>query len=200
MTLYIVLIGPPGGGKGTQAKKLVELLGIPHVSTGDLFRDNLKNETELGLLARSYMEKGELVPDEVTVAMLRDRLAQPDCVNGCILDGFPRNLAQVEELERLLDKGGEYELIAIFVDVPDDVLIQRIAQRARDEGRTDDDPEVAEARLAVYRKETEPVVEFFDEAGMLHTINGNQGIAEVTADIREVLKNLGVQFAEPTLQ
>lgn len=182
---YVVFMGPPGAGKGTQAKLLSGVLGLPHISTGDLFRYNLTVGTQLGQLAKSFMNKGELVPDEVTVAMVRQRLTQPDCVDGCILDGFPRTLEQLAALEQLLEEtGGDHDVMVLLVDVPDEELLKRIKQRAEEEGRSDDStPEVVANRLQIFREQTAPLIAHFEDLDILFTINGEQGIREVLADI-----------------
>lgn len=190
MKTFVVLMGAPGAGKGTQAKKLEASLGLPQVATGDLFRANLKNETELGKLARTYMDKGELVPDEVTVAMVRDRLSQPDCENGAILDGFPRTTAQAAALDYLLDEFAAKIAVVPFIDVNQDVLVERLAKRAQIEGRADDNEETIRVRMEVYRSETAPLLDYYDEKGLLIKIDGKQSIDEVTADLTEVVQKV----------
>lgn len=144
---FVILVGPPGAGKGTQAKLLQEALGLPQISTGDLFRFNLKNETEMGQLARTFMDRGELVPDEVTVAMVEDRLSRDDCSGGAILDGFPRTLAQAAALDELLAKlGGQIDIVP-SIEVPQDVLVERLLKRAILEGRADDNRETIRPRI-----------------------------------------------------
>jgi adenylate kinase len=156
MSTYVVLVGAPGAGKGTQAKRLQAALGLPQVATGDLFRANLKNNTELGQLARTYMEKGELVPDEVTVAMVRDRLSQEDCAQGAILDGFPRNVVQAEALDNLLAEFGGKIAIVPHIYVEQELLVNRLLKRAEIEGRADDNEETIRTRMRVYSEETAP--------------------------------------------
>lgn len=190
MKTFVVLMGAPGAGKGTQAKKLEASLGLPQVATGDLFRANLKNETELGKLARTYMDKGELVPDEVTVAMVRDRLSQPDCVHGAILDGFPRTTAQAKALDELLNEFSAKIAIVPFIDVSQDVLVERLAKRAEIEGRADDNEETIRVRMEVYQSETAPLLAYYDEKGLLVKINGEQSIHQVTEDLTEVVQKV----------
>ncbi|MAT97469.1 MAG: adenylate kinase [Anaerolineaceae bacterium] len=190
MKTFVVLMGAPGAGKGTQAKRLEASLGLPQVATGDLFRANLKNETELGKLARTYMDKGELVPDEVTVAMVRDRLAQPDCKHGAILDGFPRTTAQAKALDDLLSEFSAKIAIVPFIDVSQDVLVERLAKRAEIEGRADDNEETIRVRMEVYQSETAPLLEYYKNRDLLVKINGEQTIDEVTADLTKVVQQV----------
>jgi len=190
MKTFVVLMGAPGAGKGTQAKKLEASLGLPQVATGDLFRANLKNETELGKLARTYMDKGELVPDEVTVAMVRDRLSQPDCEHGAILDGFPRTTAQAKALDELLSEFSAKIAVVPFIDVNQDVLVARLAKRAEIEGRADDNEETIRVRMEVYQSETAPLLAYYDNKDLLVKINGEQSIDEVTADLTEVVQQV----------
>ncbi len=184
MATFIVLMGAPGAGKGTQAKLLQEKLGLPQVATGDLFRANLKNQTELGKLANSYMEKGELVPDEVTVAMVKDRLSQPDCVKGAILDGFPRTVAQADALDHLLAEAfhGKISIVPhIHVDVA--ALVERLQKRAEIEGRADDNEETIRNRMKVYEEATAPLLEYYAARGLLVEIDGDRPIEVVQADL-----------------
>lgn len=185
---FIVLIGPPGAGKGTQAKLLEEALGIPQVSTGDLFRYNLKNETELGKLARTYMDRGELVPDEVTVAMVEDRLAQDDCAGGAILDGFPRTLAQAQALDELLAKLGAHVDVVPSIEVPQDVLVDRLLKRAIVEGRADDNEETIRTRMQVYENQTKPLLDYYGQKGLVVPVNGQQTIEDVQKDLVQVIE------------
>jgi adenylate kinase len=190
MKTFVVLMGAPGAGKGTQAKRLAASLGLPQVATGDLFRANLKNETELGKLARTYMDKGELVPDEVTVAMVRDRLSQPDCEQGAILDGFPRTPAQAKALDELLSEFSTKIAVVPFIDVSQDVLVERLAKRAEIEGRADDNEETIRVRMDVYQSETAPLLEYYKNRDLLVKINGEQTIDEVTADLTKVVQQV----------
>ncbi|UCC54853.1 MAG: adenylate kinase [Anaerolineaceae bacterium] len=186
---YVILLGAPGAGKGTQAKLLQESLGLPQVSTGDLFRFNLKNETELGQLARTYMDKGELVPDEVTVAMVKNRLSQPDCADGAILDGFPRTLAQAEALEGLLAELGGHISIVPSIHVAQDVLVDRLLGRAEIEGRTDDNEETIRIRMRIYEEQTRPLLEFYSGKDLVVEVNGQQSIEDVQNDLIRVVQD-----------
>lgn len=185
---FIVLVGPPGAGKGTQAKLLEKSLGLPQVSTGDLFRYNLKNDTDLGKLARSYMDRGELVPDGVTVAMVKERLAQPDATNGAILDGFPRTQVQADALEQLLEEiGGRICAVPnIIVDLEE--LVQRLLKRAQIEGRTDDSEDTIRTRMRVYEEQTKPLLDYYEKRGLVVNVNGQQDIEAVQQDLRRVVE------------
>ena len=185
---FIILVGPPGAGKGTQAKLLEEALGLPQVSTGELFRFNLKNETELGKLARTYMDRGELVPDEVTVAMVEDRLSMGDCADGAILDGFPRTLAQAQALDELLAKlGGKINVVPSIV-VDQDILVERLLNRALLEGRADDNEETIRTRMRVYDDQTKPLLDYYGQKGLVAPVNGQQTIEDVQKDLVKVME------------
>jgi adenylate kinase len=214
MATYIVLLGPPGVGKGTQAKLIAETTGLPHVSSGDLFRDNLKNGTELGQLAQSYMTKGELVPDDITIRMIRERISQPDCKKGALLDGYPRTTVQAEALENLLaDFGGKVDYVP-FITAPEPTLIERLSGRwtCRANGhifhekhnppkaagicdidgselyqRDDDKSDTVVRRIQVYLNQTAPLVEYYRQRGILSEINGAQPIEKVSAELLAVL-------------
>jgi adenylate kinase len=170
----IVLVGPPGAGKGTQAARLSERLGAPHISTGDLFRDNMKNETDLGREAQRYVDAGDLVPDEVTVKMVKDRLAQSDAQDGFLLDGFPRNAAQAQELESVLGELGQRLDAVLVFEVDDEELIQRLTSR----GRSDDTEETIRHRQEVYRSETEPLIDHYSEIAV--RVNAVGSVDEIT--------------------
>ncbi len=185
--MNIVLFGPPGAGKGTQAAKMVDKLGLPHISTGDMLREAVQSGTELGALARTYMEKGELVPDEVIIGIIRDRIKRPDCAKGFILDGFPRTMAQAEALDEMLAVEGMAVDAVIFLDVDDEEILKRIRNRQRLEGRADDSVEVARNRLEVYRRQTEPLKEYYKKSGILKKIDGIGDVEEVFARINEAL-------------
>ena len=188
MSMYLVLMGAPGAGKGTQAKKLENELDLPHVSTGDLFRYNLKNETELGKLAQTYINKGNLVPDDVTVAMVRDRLVQDDCKNGAILDGFPRNPAQADALEHLLSEfNGEISVVP-YIHVNQDDLVERLLKRAEIEGRDDDNEETIRARMVVFEEQTQPLLDYYEEKGLLVQVDGAKSIDDVAQELLEVVR------------
>jgi adenylate kinase len=207
MRTYIVLLGPPGAGKGTQAGILAEKLKLVHVSSGDLFRENLKNKTELGRKAQSFVDRGELVPDDITIGMVRDRLMQADCENGAILDGFPRTPAQAEALTKLLADLGGKVISVPFIYVPDEVLIDRLAGRwtCQAQGhiyheknnppkvpgicdqdgsalyqREDDKRETVIRRIQVYQEQTAPLIEYYRQQGLLVQIDGTIGITNVT--------------------
>jgi adenylate kinase len=211
---YIILVGPPASGKGTQAARLREMLKLPHVASGDLFRENLKNETELGLQARGYMDCGELVPDDVTIAMVMERLSRSDCASGAILDGFPRTIAQAEALDRALAEQGYKISVVLYVAAADEVLIERVSGRRlcrlcgesyhvrfnpprqpgacdNDGGelyqRDDDKPETVRKRLQVYWEQTSPLIDYYCSQGVLVEINGDQPIDAVTADLRAAI-------------
>lgn len=185
---FIVLIGPPGAGKGTQAKLLVESLGLPQVSTGELFRHNLANETDLGKLARTYMDKGELVPDEVTVAMVKDRLSMADARNGAILDGFPRTQNQADALDHLLEDLGGRITIVPNIAVDREVLVQRLLKRAQIEGRSDDSEATIRNRMRVYDEQTRPLLEYYDERGLVINVDGDQSVDAVQRDLLSVIE------------
>ena len=215
MATFIVLLGPPGVGKGTQAKILSEKTGLAHISSGDLFRENLKNQTELGKLAQTYMTKGDLVPDDVTIAMIKDRLSRPDCENGAILDGFPRTPAQAEALETMLqDFNGQVDIVP-FITAGEDVLVERLTGRwtCRANGhvfnektnppkepgkcdfdgselyqRDDDKAETVKNRIEVYFKQTSPLITYYRDHGKLVEMDGTQSIDQVTDDLLAAVK------------
>jgi len=215
--MYLILLGPPGSGKGTQAERLCKQLDLPHVASGDLFRDHLKRETDLGKLARSYMDIGQLVPDDVTIAMVKERLSRSDCREGTILDGFPRTRAQAEALDLILQELGQQLTGVLFMAVPDDVLIERLSGRRicrqcqapyhvafsppREAQtcdlcggelyqRDDDQPETIKARLDVYHQQTTPLIEFYQAANLLHEVDGNIGIDQVTDSLLTIIRSL----------
>lgn len=211
---YIVMLGPPGAGKGTQAKKIAQELDLVHVSTGDLLRENVKNETELGVLAQQYMNEGELVPDDVTVRMVEERLSRHDCEDGAVLDGFPRNPFQVEALDGLLDELGGEVSAAPYIKVPSDVLVERLSGRWMSPSgrvyhekynppavkwiddidgsqlyqREDDKPETVRHRIEVYHEQTSPLIEYYHGQGVLVEIDGTQSIEKVTEDIMKAVE------------
>ncbi len=185
---YVILIGAPGAGKGTQAKLLQSALGLPQVSTGDLFRYNLKNQTELGKLANTYMDKGQLVPDEVTVAMVKDRLSQADCKNGAILDGFPRNLVQAVALDDLLAEFGGRISIVPSIHVDPDELVARLLKRAKIEGRADDNDATIRTRMDIYEAQTKPLMDYYQEKGLLVLVNGQQSVEQVQQELIKVVQ------------
>ena len=212
--MKIVMLGAPGAGKGTQAQMIAEKYQLPHVSTGDIFRANIKNGTALGMEAKSYMDKGLLVPDELTVKILLDRVAQEDCKNGYILDGFPRNIPQAEVLDKALAELGDKIDVAIDVEVPDENIIRRMSGRRacvscgatyhienvppKKEGvcdkcgdalilRDDDKGETVKNRLDVYHEKTQPLIDFYAEKGVLKTIDGTKDMMDVFKEITEIL-------------
>ncbi|MCG7285153.1 adenylate kinase [Cellulomonas sp. ACRRI] len=179
-TARLVLLGPPGAGKGTQAARLAERLGVPAISTGDIFRANIKGGTELGRTAQEYTARGELVPDEVTNAMVRDRLAQPDAAQGFLLDGYPRNTAQVGELDAILGADGRALDAALEITADADVVVERLLKRAEIEGRADDTEPVIRRRLDVYAEQTAPVSGLYAERDLLVRVDGIGEVDEVT--------------------
>ncbi len=185
---HILLFGPPGAGKGTQASKLVTLLQVPHISTGDMFRENIKNQTELGQLAQSYTSQGQLVPDEVTIAMVKDRLSRSDVKTGFLLDGFPRSVPQAKALNTILDEIGLPIDHVINISVSDDDIRTRLAKRASIEGRADDaDPTVIQNRLDGYKSQSEPCLDFYRPKSIVRDIDGIGSIDEVFDRIKLVL-------------
>lgn len=178
----LIFLGPPGAGKGTQAKLLADLLKIPHISTGDILRNAIAQATPLGQKAQSYVEKGLLVPDELLLDLIRDRLNQPDAHQGWILDGFPRNVSQASFLDDLLQELNQ-TCDCVNLEVPDEVLIARLMER----GRPDDTPETIGTRLGVYHKQTEPVIGFYRERSALKSINGDRTVEEVTKSLKQLV-------------
>lgn len=212
--MKIIMLGAPGAGKGTQAKKIAAKYSIPHISTGDIFRANIKNGTELGKKAKTYMDQGLLVPDELVVDLVVDRVNQEDCSNGYVLDGFPRTIPQAEALDKALAQLGQKVDYAIDVDVPDENIIRRMSGRracvtcgatyhmeyapAKAEGicdtcggelilRDDDKPETVQKRLGVYHEQTQPLIEYYTNAGILKTVDGTVDINIVFDAIVEIL-------------
>lgn len=181
--MYILLMGPPGSGKGTQAARLIEKYNIPQISTGDMFRAAVKECTELGLEAKKYMDAGQLVPDSVTIGIVRERLQKDDCKNGFILDGFPRTTAQAVSLDAILKEMG-IELDGVLnLNVPNDELARRISERAKLENREDDKPETVQKRLAVYEESTKPLIDYYRNSGLYVEIDGTQTMDEVFNDL-----------------
>ncbi|MBW3093845.1 adenylate kinase [Bifidobacterium sp. 64T4] len=185
--MRLLIMGPQGVGKGTQAALLAEHYGIPAISTGDIFRANIKGKTELGLKVIEYTDKGELVPDELTNSIVKDRLAQDDTANGWILDGYPRNAAQVEALDAMLEELGTPLDAVVALDADHDVLMARIAKRAEEQGRTDDTPEAIAKRLATYAKETAPLLDTYKSRGQLVAIDGVGEIDAIQKNIVDAL-------------
>lgn len=189
----LILFGPPGSGKGTQAKILEKKFGLLQISTGDLFRYELKNDTPLGIEARSYMDKGELVPDSVTVAMLRNKvLANPD-VPGYIFDGFPRTVPQSEALDAFLNESGQCVSQLILLDVPDDEIVARILERGKESGRADDqDEEIIRNRISIFREQTSPVFDYYAAQDLSTTVSGLGTIDEISDRLAALLEPLMV--------
>ncbi|MCT1710141.1 adenylate kinase [Dermabacter hominis] len=183
----LLIVGPPGAGKGTQAERIVEKFGVPAISTGDIFRANVSNETELGVLAKSYMDKGEYVPDSVTNEMVESRLAEDDAANGFLLDGYPRTVAQVEALDGILEKLGVALDAVILLDVDSEAIVQRLLQRGKEQGRSDDNEETIRRRIDVYGEQTTPLIDIYDKRGLVKRVDGMKDIDAVTADILAAL-------------
>jgi len=215
MPKYIVLLGPPGAGKGTQAQAISKEFSLPHISSGDIFRENLKQETELGKLAKEYMDRGELVPDDVTISMIQDRLSREDCVGGALLDGFPRTPAQAMAFSEMLKKFNGKVNAVPYIDVPEDVLVERLTGRwtCRAQGhiyhekhnppaqpgicdvdgselyqRDDDKAETVKNRIQVYFRQTMPLIDFYRKDGTLIEINGTQSIEKVGEEMLAAVK------------
>lgn len=214
--MRLIMLGAPGAGKGTQAARVAEKLQIPHISTGDIFRANLKNGTELGKKAKEYMDAGKLVPDELTCDLVADRLAQADCADGFILDGFPRTIPQAEALDKVLEKLGTTIDYAVNIDVPDEAIVSRMSGRRACVGcgatyhivfnppkkedicdhcgaglilRDDDRPETVQTRLRVYHEQTQPLIDFYGSKGNLVTVDGTQNMDDVFRSILEKTGN-----------
>ena len=188
--MNLLVLGPQGSGKGTQAARLSETHGIPHVSTGEMFRDAIAAGNELGRRVEPILAAGKLVPDDLTVALIRERLAEPDAERGFVLDGFPRNLAQADALDAMLaDVGRDLDAV-LFFDLADGVAVERLVGRAKDEGREDDTPEAIARRLEIYHDQTEPVVERYRATGKLVPLHADRSIEQVATEIAEALELL----------
>jgi adenylate kinase len=187
----LLVLGPQGSGKGTQAATISGSHGIPHVSTGEMFRAAITDGTALGRRVEPILASGDLVPDELTVAVIRERLSQPDAADGFVLDGFPRTIAQAEELDAMLAEIGKTLDAVLFFDIPDAVALERLRRRAEDEGRHDDRPEVIERRLAIYHEQTEQVVERYRATGKLVPLHAERSVGDVAAEIDAALDLLG---------
>lgn len=187
--MILILLGPPGAGKGTQCERLVERYNIVQLSTGEMLREAVAAGTEMGLKAKEVMDRGELVSDDIVIGIISDRMDEPDCANGCILDGFPRTVAQAEALEKMLtDKGLKLDHV-VCIRVDEEALFARIEQRAADTGgaRSDDNAETLKKRLGVYREQTAPIIPYYREKGLLKKVDGMQGIDQVSESIFAVL-------------
>jgi adenylate kinase len=184
----LLVLGPQGAGKGTQAKRVAAEYGIPHVSTGDMFRAAIAGKTELGQRVEPILASGELVPDELTIALIRERLAAPDARQGFVLDGFPRNEAQGDALDAMLGQIDRQLDAILFFDLPDDVATERMLGRAREEGRADDTPETISRRLQIYHSDTEPVVEHYRVSGKLVPLHAGRTPDEVWLEIQQALQ------------
>lgn len=185
--MRLLLIGPPGAGKGTQAAKLSEVFSIPAISTGDIFRENVKNETPLGLEAKSFMDRGAYVPDELTNKLVRDRLGNSDCANGFLLDGYPRTSDQVDQLDHILSETKTSLDAVIQLTADTDEVVRRLAKRAIEQGRSDDTEDVIRNRLSVYEEQTAPLISVYASRGLLVMVDGLGEISEVTSRIVEAL-------------
>jgi len=210
---YVILLGPPGAGKGTQAAQISQATGLVHVATGDIFRENVRGGTELGLLAKGYMDRGQLVCDDVTIEMLLERISRPDCGAGVMLDGFPRTIAQAEALDAALAGRGARVETALYVEVPDDALMRRLSSRwlcrtcdriyntitnpPPTDGscevyqRDDDKPEAVARRLQVFHQETEPLIAYYERQGKLRRVDGEQAVERVGDDLLAALAAQG---------
>ncbi|PZP17564.1 MAG: adenylate kinase [Brachybacterium faecium] len=183
----LLIVGPPGAGKGTQATRIAEALAIPAISTGDIFRANVSEQTELGVLAKSYMDKGEYVPDSVTNDMVRSRLAEDDATGGFLLDGYPRTLDQVDALDAVLaDLGASLDAV-LLLEVDSDAVVQRLVARGAEQGRSDDTEETIRRRLEVYAEQTAPLVDVYEKRGLVRRVDGMASIDDVTAALLAAL-------------
>ncbi len=212
--MNIILLGPPGAGKGTQAKKIAENYGVPHISTGDILRENISNNTPLGMKAKSYMSRGELVPDELLITIIKDRLSRQDCANGFLLDGYPRTIPQADALAMILTESNKKIDVVLNIEVDDEELIERLSGRRmcrcgasyhvmfnppEKDGicnlckgklyqRDDDKEEAIKNRLMVYKKQTQPLIEYYNDKGLIRRIDGGKDISEIFDDIKTVLE------------
>lgn len=183
----LLIVGPPGAGKGTQAARIAESLAIPAISTGDIFRANVGQQTELGVLAKSYMDKGEYVPDSVTNDMVDGRLHEADAADGFLLDGYPRTLAQVDALDAMLERLGTSLDAVVLLEVDLEEVVGRLVQRGREQGRSDDTEETIRRRIEVYTEQTSPLIDVYEKRGLVRRVDGMASIDAVTAAIMEAL-------------
>ncbi|MEW6717328.1 MAG: adenylate kinase [Chloroflexota bacterium] len=215
--MFIVLLGPPGAGKGTQAKVVSKTLNVPHISSGDIFRENFNNQTSLGKVAQGYIQRGELVPDDITIAMVRDRLSKPDCAQGAILDGFPRTTAQAKALDNLLEEFSHAVDVVCYMKVPQAVLLERLTGRwtCREKGhiyhernnppkqrglcdidgselyqREDDQVETVKRRIQVYFEQTAPLITYYQDRGLLVEVDGARSVGQVTDQLLTIAKRV----------
>ncbi len=188
--MNLLVLGPQGAGKGTQAKRIAAEYEVPHVSTGDMFRAAIAAQTELGKRVQPILASGALVPDDVTVALIRERLGEPDAAGGFVLDGFPRNLVQAEALDEMLREIGRSLDAILFFDLPDGVATERMLRRADEENRPDDTPDVIARRLEIYHSETEPIVEYYRTTGKLVPLHAERPIEQVWVEIASALRGL----------
>lgn len=186
----LLIIGPPGSGKGTQAHRLSEQLGVVEISTGDMFRTHLAAQTPLGIQAQKYLDSGDLVPDHVTTDMVRERLSRQDVMNGFLLDGYPRTVAQMNDLDAILESTGNALEAVLEVIVGDEEIVRRLLRRAGIEGRSDDTEDVIRHRLQLYREETEPLIARYAERGILVRVDGTADVDQVTASARKAIETL----------
>ena len=186
--MKIVMLGAPGAGKGTQAVRLAEKYNIPHISTGDIFRSNIKGQTPIGIVAKSYIDKGQLVPDEVTIQIVKERLEKEDCKNGYLLDGFPRTIEQAKALTTLLADRNMKLNVVIGLEVNDEELTARLIKRGKDSGRSDDNEETIKKRLQVYHNQTSPLRDFYINEGLYAKIEGCGTIEGIFADIKAAIE------------
>ena len=191
--MNILVLGPQGSGKGTQARRISASYGLPHIATGDMLREAMAAGTELGLRVKPIYDAGELVPDDLMIDLIRERIEQDDVEEGFVLDGFPRTMAQAEALDDMLREIDRPITVVLQLDVPEDVCVERLSKRAQEEGRIDDTPEAIRTRLSLYRRETEPVIEHYRAQGNLVVIHGDRPVDEVFSEIQDALEQAAVR-------